>query len=136
MVAITATNSSTPSIQAALGRTKLQQARREADQAESNAQNLRKQADAAEQEAQKSQANVRTLSARTQQETATTYAAPRVNGSTTEVPVKTQDFLVGLYTATSQKRADSGNALKSDVHAAPVINIQGQSTGRIVNISA
>lgn len=135
MVAITATNSTTPSIQAALGRAKLQQARREADQAESNAQNLREQADAAELEAQKSQANVRTLSTRTQQESAATYAAPRVNAET-EVPVKTQDFLVGIYSATSQKRADSGNALKSDAHAAPVINSQGQATGRIVNLSA
>jgi len=41
-----------------------------------------------------------------------------------------------LYRATSQKRAEDGNALKSDANAAPVKNAQGQATGRIVNVTA
>lgn len=135
MVAITATNSTTPSLQAALGRAKLQQARREAEQAEDNAQDLRKQADAAEQEVQKSQAKVRSAAAQTQRDAAVTYAAPQQN-SPPEVPTATQDFLVRLYSAASQKRSDSGNALKSNPAAPPVINSQGQTTGRIVNVHA
>lgn len=135
MVAINATNSTTPSLQAALGRAKLQQARQEAEQAENNAQRLREQADAAEQDVQKSQAKVRTVAAQNQRDTAVTYTASQEK-NTSEVPTATQDFLVRLYSATSQKRSDSGNALKSDPSAAPVINSQGQSTGRIVNIHA
>ena len=45
MVAIGATNSATPSLQSVLGRARVEQARREADQAEANAQTLRQQAD-------------------------------------------------------------------------------------------
>lgn len=135
MVAITATNSATPSLQAALGRAKLQEARREADQAENNARSLREQADAAEQEAQKSQGKVRSVTAQTERDAATTYSA-RQDTSSAEVPVATQDFLVRLYNATSQSRSDNGNALKSDPNAAPVINNQGQATGRIVNTYA
>ena len=54
----------------------------------------------------------------------------------TEVPVKVQKFIENLYRATSQKRADVGNALKTDADAPPVINSQGQATGRILNLTA
>ena len=134
MVAITATNSATPSLQVTLGRARLEQARREADQAEANARDLRAQADDAEQQAQRSQDNVRKVSARTQQEEAT-YAQPREN-STSEVPLKIQKLIEQMYSATSEKRAQSGNPLKANVHAAPIVNVQGQATGRIVNVSA
>lgn len=135
MVVVAATHSATPTVQAALGRAKLQQARREADQAENTAQNLREQADVAEQEAQNSKANVRTLASQIEKVAAPTYASPRLT-TTAEVPTKTQDLLVDLYSATSEKRAANGNSLKSNANAAPIINAQGQATGRIVNISA
>ncbi len=134
MVAITATNSSTPSIQASTGRARLAQARREADQAEANARDLRAQADDAERQAQGSQENVRKVSARNQQEAAT-YSQPRANNAA-EVSPKVQKLIEELYSATSEQRAQSGNVLKTDVHAAPVVNTQGQATGRIVNVSA
>lgn len=67
MVAISATNSATPSLQSVLGGARVTQARREADQAEANAQNLRQQADQAENEAQQSQGRLRDLSRRSQQ---------------------------------------------------------------------
>jgi phage I-like protein len=134
MAAISATNSATPSTQQTLNSSRLQQARREADQAEAHAQDLRQQADGAELQAQKSQANVREQAARNQQ-TSSTYASP-LKQSQPEVPAKTQDFLVSLYDATRDKRAASGNALKADANAASVLNAQGQATGRIVNLSA
>ncbi|QTN28310.1 hypothetical protein HZ993_00125 [Rhodoferax sp. AJA081-3] len=134
MVAITATNSTTPSTQASLGRARLAQARREADQAEANARDLRAQADEAERQAQDSQQNVRKVSARIQQEAAT-YSQPRAS-STSEVPLKVQKLIEQMYSATSEKRAENGNPLKTDVHAAAVVNSQGQATGRIVNVSA
>lgn len=134
MVAITATNSATPSLQSVLGRNQLAQARREADQAEARAQTLRSQADQAEQDAQASKGNVRDLATRSQQ-TGVTYEA-QLKASKAEVPLKTQDFLVGLYNATSEKRAASGNVLKSSASATQVINTQGQATGRIVDLRA
>lgn len=134
MVAITATNSATPSVQASAGRARLAQARREAEQAEANARDLRAQADDAERQAQSSQENVRRLSSRNRQEEVT-YAQPRT-GSTSEVPIKVQKLIEQMYSATSEKRAESGNALKTNVNASPVVNSQGQATGRIVNVSA
>lgn len=134
MVAITATSRATPTALLALGKARLEQARREADRAEANAQSLRSQADAAEIDAQKSQENVRNVAARNSRSD-TTYSA-QLSSSTSEVPKKTQDFLVGMYSAASEKFAVSGNALKTDPNAPPVVNAQGQSTGRIVNVSA
>jgi hypothetical protein len=134
MVAITATNSATPSVQASLGRARLEQARNEADQAEANARDLRAQADTAEQQAQQSQDNVKKVASSVLQEEAT-YALPR-DPASQEVPVKVQKLIEQMYTATSEKRTLSGNPLKTSLNAPTVVNSQGQRTGRIVNISA
>lgn len=132
MVAITATNSATPSVQVALGKARLDQARREADRAEAKAQSLRDQADAAELDAQKSKENARELSTQ-KQPTEVTYTSPR-NSVTSAVSKKIQDFLVDLYSDSQQKRASSNNTLKTNANSAPILNSQGQSTGRILNL--
>jgi hypothetical protein len=134
MVAITAANSATSSLQTVLNKTRIEQARREADQAEANAQSLRAQADEEERRAQEGQARVRNLSSQTRQQDGTYTSAIKANASA--VPATTQDFMERLYKATSQKFADSGNPLKTDAKALPVVNSQGQSTGRILNLSA
>ena len=134
MASITATNSATVSLQSVLNRSRLEQARRQADQAEAEARDLRSQANLAEQDAQQGQQKVRSISSEIAK-AAATYA-PKVQGTAPEVPEQTQDFLVRLYKATSQKFADSGNALKTDEDAPPVVNSQGQATGRILNIQA
>lgn len=133
MVAITATNSTTPSLQAALGRARLTDAQREADRAEGEARQLRAQADDAEQQAQRSQERVSQLASGIRQEAGTYSANPPER--TREVPLSVQNFIEKLYRATSQKRADSGNALKIRADAPPVINTQGQATGRILNLA-
>jgi hypothetical protein len=132
MVAITATNSATVSLQVTLNKARLEQAQREADQAENNAKQLRSQADQAERDAQQGYDNVRKVSAANRQSDAT-YSSP-AHSSGAETPLKVQDFIENLYKATSQKRADQGNALKTDANSAPVINAQGHSTGRILNL--
>lgn len=134
MVAITATSSATPTLQSTLNRARVDQARREAEQAESNAQSLRAQANEEERKAQDGQNKVRELTAQSRT-TDATYTAS-VKGARSEVPAQTQDFLERLYKAASQKFADGGNALKTNADAKPVVNSQGQSTGRIVNVSA
>lgn len=134
MVAITATNSTTQTLQSSLGRARLEQARREADQAEATAKDLRAQADDAERQSQDSQENVRKVADRNRREEAT-YSAPRAS-STSEVPLKVQQLVEQMYTATSGQRAQGGNPLKTNAKAAPVVNNQGQTTGRIVNVTA
>jgi len=134
MVAITATNSSTTSLQSVLNKARLDQARREADQAEINAQDLRSQADEEERKAKDGQEKVRTIGQQIRQQDSTYTSA--IKGNASEVPVETQDFLIRLYKATSEKFAASGNSLKTDANASPVVNSQGQSTGQIVNVSA
>lgn len=134
MVAITATNSATPSPQAFMGRTRVDQARREADQAETVAKNLRAQADAAELQSARSTDNLRQLTARVQQEDVT--YKPATDDANSEVSPKVQKLIEQMYSATSSARSQSGNPLKSNLLAPPVINVQGQSTGKIVNISA
>ncbi len=79
MVAITATNVATPSLQSVLNRSRLEQARREADRAEANAQSLRSQANEEERKAQQNQDKVRTLTAQARQDDAT-YASSLQNG--------------------------------------------------------
>jgi hypothetical protein len=133
MVAITATNSATPSIQTSLGRARVEQARRQADQAEATARDLRSQADEAERQANSSEDNLHKVTARVQQEEVT-YKPPDNNAP--EVPLKVQKLIEQMYSATSEARAQSGNPLKTQANAAPVVNNQGHATGRIVNISA
>ena len=134
MAAITATNSATISLQSQLNQSRLEQARRAADVAETSAKALRSQANAAEQDAQQRQNNVRTLSAELAKSNVT--YAPMAKGAASEVPLQTQEFLLRLYRASSQKFASAGNALKTNPNSAPIINSQGQPTGRIVNIAA
>jgi uncharacterized protein (UPF0333 family) len=133
-VAITATNSATPSVQASLGRARLAQAQREADQAQANAKDLQAQADQAEQAYQDSLGNVQKVAAENRQSEATYSAVTR--NSTAEVPLKVQNLIEQMYSATSQQRTQSGNPLKTQVNAPPIVNSQGQATGRIVNVSA
>lgn len=134
MVAITATNSATPSLQAVLGRTRLEQARREASQAEATAQNLRAQADEAERDAAKSQNKVRELAARNLQPDPT-YTA-QVQASQPEKPPQSRDIFADLSRYTRQTRAENSATLANILNAIPVVNRPNPSTGRIINESA
>ena len=133
MASIAATSYATPSLQSTLSRSRVAQALREADAAESKAQTLRQQADAAERDAQGRNATVRSLKARETNADSTYTRAVQVESS--EVTPKTQNFLERMYRAASPKFAAGGNPLKNDVDASPVVNTQGQSTGRILNLS-
>ena len=133
MVAITATSTASPSLQQTLLQSKVAQARQEAEQAESQAQSLRQQADQAEQDAQSSRANY--TQTKQQADAASTYS-PRSATGRSAVPERTQDFLVRMYSAASDKFSAGGNPLKADPNSAPVKNYLGQATGRIVSVTA
>jgi type II secretory pathway component HofQ len=134
MATIAATSSATPSLQSVLNQSRVEQARREADQAEAKAQTLRSEADTQERIAQEGQDKVRSLTAQGRQQDATYMSA--IKSRSAVVPKQTQDFLERLYQATSQTFASKGNALKSQANAGPVLNGVGQFTGRIVNLQA
>ncbi len=140
MLALPATTNATPSLQSTLNRGRAEAARRTADQLESQAQSLRAQADQQETEApfdsQTTEPKVLALPPPPKAEPENTTYTAQLRPAKAEVSPKTQDFLLRLYKATSQKFADSGNALKTDKDARPVLNTQGQATGRIVNIEA
>ncbi len=133
MAALAATSSATPSLQSALMRGRLEAARQQAQQAQSTVQELRTQVNAAQTESNKRQDQVRSLIDQLHQSDATYTSQIR---SDTAMPPKTQEFVVGLYQATSSSRQADGKGLKSNPIAAPVVNTQGQTTGRIVNFSA
>ena len=132
-MAITATTSATPSLQATLSKARLEQAKREAENAETKVEALQQQTEQAEQEGQAKRENVRELSTRTALED-TTYMG-QLRAARSAVAPTTQDFLLRMYAATSAKFAASGNALKSSLNGRPFINTLGEPTGRIVNLS-
>jgi hypothetical protein len=132
MWSLASTNSATVSLQSTLNRSRIEQARREADRAEAKAQSLRSEADAQERIAQQGQERVRALAAGQSRTSDATYASA-VKGRS-KVPEATQDFMARLYKASAQSSAANGNALKDPIDANPVLNGVGQFTGRIVNL--
>ena len=137
MAAIAATSSATPSLQTNLIRSRLEAARREASQAQATVQRLRVEVDTAQAESDQRNNKVRTLSrqANPSSQADPTYR-PRLQTAPQVVPVKTQELLIGLYNATNSKRQVAGESLKNNPNAPPVLNSQGQVTGRIVDLSA
>jgi len=134
MAALAPTNSATPSLQSSLIRSKLEVARREAEQAQKTVSQLRSEVASAEKKALQRNDKVRSLTDQSRQ-TDPTYQF-NAKAATPDVPLKTQELLAGLYRATSAKGNAADQGLKSNPLAAPVVNPQGQATGRIVNIAA
>lgn len=134
MVALAATNSATPSLPRTLILSRLEAARREADQAQANVQNLRAQVDAAETQSQNSQAKVRNLTSQAKQPDPTYGTRVQTGGAVS--PVKTQQWLSGLIDTRNQDSQMIRNGFNDKPSAAPVFNTQGLAAGRIVNISA
>ena len=97
MAALAATNSATPSLQSTLLKSRVQQARREADQAEANAENLRLQAE--EQDRVVQQARQRAQSFEKQAQTAPSATPTATQQTTTQVQSQTtyESTLAGVF---------------------------------------
>jgi chromosome segregation ATPase len=126
MAALAATNSATSSatqaLQSSLVRSRLELARREAEQAQANVRDLQTQVNTAETESEKRQDQVRSLSTQAQQADPTYSSALR------------SETTAG---ATQTKKQVSSKLPTTDFAATPsVVNGQGQTTGRIVNLAA
>lgn len=133
MVAITATSYATPPAQAWAAQSRVEQARREADQAEARARQLRGQANEAEQDAQKGQARVSALSAQAAQ-TDSTYSTQLQQQVASSAAKQTQAVLAPVSTAVNNQFGFPANPLKSGNSGWPAM-LQGKSSGRIVNLS-
>ncbi|MDD2810805.1 hypothetical protein [Rhodoferax sp.] len=116
MAALGATSSATPSVQTSLMRSRLDAARREADQAQANEQRLRQQVSDAESQTEQSQNKVRSLSRQASQ-TDPTYATNLQRSSKPLSPAQTQPWMSAL---------SSSQQLKT----------LGQAAGRYINMSA
>lgn len=132
MVAITATSYATPSVQQWQTRARLEQARREADQAESNAKQLRNQADQAEQQAQQSQGRVTNLSTQAQQ-SATTYQVQASNRQVARSVQQSQAILAPVATVARNGFDFPQNPLRPRDWDA--LN-QKASSGRLLSVAA
>lgn len=131
MVAISATSYATPSAQVMQARAKLDQARREADQAEATAKQLREQADQAEQQAQQGQARVGAL--RTQVSQAdSTYSSQLRSKTAVAASKQVQEFLAPVAEVARNGYSFPSNPLLSSGNLWSAIN-QKPSTGRLVN---
>lgn len=134
MVAIAATSYATPSAQAWAGRARLDQVRREADQAEATARQLRAQADQAEQQAQNGQDKVRAVSAQVAQADSTYSAQLRKQASSAES--RQVQGLLNPQTAVTSKAATFKDYAPT-LPAKPWADInQRPGSGRFVNLTA
>jgi hypothetical protein len=134
MVAITATSYATPSAQSWSIRARLQQARQEADQAETNAQQLRAEADQAEQAAQHGQAKVGALTTQVAQ-TDSTYAAQLRNQVASTQSKQVQTVLAPVATVAANQFNFPDNPLRRANATVWSLANQGGTSGRFVNLS-
>jgi hypothetical protein len=133
MAAIAATSYATPTAQAWQGRARLDQVRREADQAEANARQLRAQADQAEQQAQQGQNKVRSVSAQLAQQDSTYNTQLRRQLSSTELR-QVQGLLTPVTAVSGQ--AASFPKLAPTLPPKPWADVnQRPSSGRLVNLT-
>ena len=95
---------------------------------------MRAQANDAESQAQERAGDVAQVAAANRDAQDSTYSPRPARANAVPLPV--QKWMESLYRATSQRRAAEGNALKTQADAPPVMNTQGQATGRIVNLVA
>lgn len=142
MASVSSTSNAT---QSGLQQLRLQQARRNADQAEQVAQALKAQANDAQRAADGAQQNADSLTTQSGQASAKAGQARQgLTASATVQQAVTQlsdrvDQVIGreAVTATSATTtATSTTGSTGSTNSAPVLNSQGQVTGTIINITA
>ncbi len=134
MVAITATTYATPSNPSWTIKARLQQARQEADQAETNAQQLRTEADQAEQAAQQGQSKVGALTTQAAQADSTYTAQLRSKVASTQAK-QVQTVLAPVATVAANQFNFPDNPLRRTNASVWSLANQGGTSGRFVNLS-
>ncbi|MDD5249891.1 MAG: hypothetical protein PHY45_12950 [Rhodocyclaceae bacterium] len=135
-MAIISSTVASSAAQYGLGQLRLQQAKRSADQAEQAAQALQAQAQDARRAADQADENARSLAVASTQAQADAGKARQGLAALQSVgQMETQLANVADRVIMQQQSAQAGVLTKS-VKAAPVVNTQGQVTGRVVNTTA
>ncbi|HTZ00564.1 MAG TPA: hypothetical protein VMB75_12040 [Rhodocyclaceae bacterium] len=130
MAVTSASSAGLSAAQYAWQQVQLQQAQRNADQAQANARTLRQQADAAQRTADREQDSARSLAVEADQAQQAAGQADRG-----------LQFLRATGVLASQLNTQAATVVQavtggSKVQASPVVNSQGQVTGKVVNTSA
>jgi len=142
MATLAAINSATPSLQSLLMRSRVEQARREADQAEAYAQTLRQQADEQERIGQGARGRAQTLErdARAQQNTPDTAARATANNTSTPtvMPVRPSEptylqTLSGVFKVAQPLLAMDLSATQKNVVKSSLFDAASTATGRLLN---
>lgn len=113
---------------------KLQQAQRNADQAQQTAQSLQVQAQDAQRTADKAQENARSLSVQAEQAQGDAGRAEQGLAAIT-TSGQTQIQLTNAFNQAAQQQS-AQPATPPTQQPSPVVNAQGQTTGRVINTSA
>lgn len=119
MVAITATNSATLSLQASVTKSRMEQAKREAAQAENTAETLRAQAQEQDHVAEKAHERERNLNASQASAGSSTQAAPTVNAPVSSAP-KTAGQSGASYVETLDTVLQGPNSPAQSAYTFPV----------------
>ncbi|MFZ4625386.1 MAG: hypothetical protein ACOYNF_14265 [Rhodoferax sp.] len=140
MAAIAATNSATTSLQSALIKNRIEQARRQADQAEAHAQDLRSQADQQEQVVVQSRQKVRTLESGASAMATVGKPISISNNNANALPQGNPTYIgnIGKFAATkgsvSASQASSTQAIQR--YSQQVVAAPSQIMGRVISATA
>lgn len=121
--------------QSGLQQLRLQQARRDADQAEAVARSLQSQAQSARQAASEAQENARTVTTQADQAQANAAQA-RLGLAVIKTVDQMQTRLSGVVAQVTEKLGIAEPAVPTQSPSPPVVNTQGQLTGTVVNTTA
>ena len=142
MAAITATSTpastaTQPGAQLSALQYQLQQAKQEAARAQNNLASLQSQTEQAQRQANDSQRNVESLQGESEQaQTESRNATSElVTTQAEKLDAKAPSPAIGAYIKLAQDSVEFGFKLSAGPNANLFVNVQGQSTGRIVNVA-
>lgn len=121
--------------QSGLAQLRLQQARRNAEQAEQVARSLQAQARDAQQQAGEAQENARSVAAQANQAQGIAGQA-RQGLAVIKTVSQMQTQLGNVVSQAAERIAEPAVASQTPAPPAPVINTQGQATGTVINTTA
>jgi len=141
MTTISSSSGMQNAVQSGLQQLRLQQAKRNADQAEQMARALQVEAAAAQQVAVRAQENAQSLTVKSGQAEATAGQARQGLAMIKTAGQMQAQLGVTASTVVKQQSSQSSTTLDAAVQtsassATPVVNTQGQLTGTLVNVTA
>jgi Zn-dependent metalloprotease len=135
MATISSLSGAQSAAQSGLRQLRLQQAKRDAEQAEQIARALQAQAQSAQQHATEAMERARAITSQSDQAQATAGQARQGLAAVSAV-VRMQNQLSGVVTQVTERMAPPKPAPATKSSPTPVVNAEGQVTGAVVNTTA